>query len=73
MNRCKTCKHWVPYTKKYPNSFNNSAKSGGFCESEKFTEDEGYKDDMLVYSYSEGGGFLAGPEFGCIHHEELVK
>ena len=23
----------------------------------------------LVYSYPEGGEFLTGPDFGCVHHE----
>lgn len=26
-------------------------------------------DDMLVYSYHEGSGFMTGPDFGCVHHK----
>jgi len=42
-----------------------------FCENEKLSEDFGFteeeKNDMLVYSYQEGGRFEVGDMFGCIH------
>lgn len=64
---CKTCKHhkaeqynrpWAPGYK--------------YCQSDKIIED-GYPlipvkpSDMLVYDYSESGGFQTGPDFGCVH------
>lgn len=43
----------------------------GHCQSKKLDEDIGYnndiKDNMLLYDYTEGGGFWVGPHFGCIH------
>ena len=27
------------------------------------------EDDALTYSYDEGGWFIPGPMFGCIHHK----
>lgn len=61
MNHCETCR-W--------------RDDKGFCRNEKLTEDEGqngdWKDDALIYSYSEGGGFWVGPRFGCVHWEEIV-
>lgn len=57
MNTCKTCEH---------------RNASGNCECEKLAEDYGFseeeKKDMLVYSYTEGGGFWVGDNFGCIHH-----
>lgn len=54
---CGTCKHRI----------------SGFCESEKLGEDWGQSDfdrsDMLLYSHSDGGWFLVGERFGCVHHE----
>lgn len=45
----------------------------GYCHCEKLDEDTGYLPeqaiDMLLYSFTEGGGFLVGPKFGCIHHK----
>ena len=39
------------------------------CENEKIDEDYGQEDreDMLIYDYTEGGGFSVGDMFGCIH------
>ena len=58
MNYCETCK---------------KRDVNGRCTSEKVDEDYGYSDekkqDMLIYDYTEGGGFWVGPKFGCIHHE----
>jgi hypothetical protein len=64
MKTCKTCKHWMPYSDKYP-------KRRALCKSEKLVEDWGdnYGADMLVYEYSGGGAFWTGPDFGCVHHQ----
>lgn len=44
----------------------------GYCTSEKLAEDLGHRDeeraDMLIYDYTEGGGFWVGEKFGCVHH-----
>ena len=38
------------------------------CTSEKLGEDiPDPEDDMLVYSYQEGGYFHVGQNFGCVH------
>jgi hypothetical protein len=46
----------------------------GYCENPKLTESYWHKKeeamDMLIYDYTEGGGFWVGPQFGCIHHKE---
>ena len=46
----------------------------GFCNNDNICEDWGRKDDgkddKLIYSYSEGGTFKVGVNFGCVHHEE---
>lgn len=70
MNHCKTCKYWSPARKKYPLlPASDDVGAGGFCQSQKLAEDIGQHDaDMLVYSYSEGGDFWTGPDFGCVHH-----
>lgn len=57
MERCKSCKH---------------RGDDGFCSNEDkiFERYAGYVgEDCLIYSYSEGGGFWVGPEFGCVHHD----
>ncbi len=74
METCKTCKHWIPYSDKYPKGprwIEKERGFGGLCQSEKLTEDGGqsYGADMLVYEYSEGGEFWTGPDFGCVHHQ----
>lgn len=55
---CETCKH---------------RNEAGYCTNSKLNEDIGQKDGeklhMLIYDYSEGGGFWVGPTFGCVHHE----
>jgi len=64
MKNCETCKHWsdkeVPYNKVVRE-----------CNNKKINDDY-YNDepDGLYYSYQEGGYFLTGPKFGCVHHEE---
>jgi hypothetical protein len=74
METCKTCKHWMPHSNKYPNHAREDKKAGGLCQSETLVEDErtwghGYGADMLIYEYSEGGVFWTGPDFGCVHHQ----
>ena len=72
METCKTCKHWMPYSDKYPKDRASEAKkAGGLCRSGKLVEDwgNGYGADMLIYEYPEGGGFWTGPDFGCVHHQ----
>jgi hypothetical protein len=67
MNTCKTCVHWKEVV--WPSEVLHE------CKSEKIAEDCGQKspesDDMLIYSYYEGGGFYPGPDFGCIHHKTV--
>jgi hypothetical protein len=75
METCKTCKHWMPYSDKYPKGHASEAKkAGGLCQSEKLVEDLGddYGADMLIYEYLEGGGFWTGPDFGCVHHQSAA-
>jgi hypothetical protein len=70
---CKNCKFWTPYNTKYPNgSGHRGQASGGICHSPKITEDYGsqYMPDMLVYTYSEGGKFWTGSDFGCINYAD---
>ena len=60
MNTCRTCK------------FRNA---DGKCINDKLDEDTGQSDekrkDMLLYEYSEGGGFFVGESFGCVHHTQV--
>ena len=74
MKTCKTCKHWQaePEGEQAPRHELDSVVSGGFCLSEFINEEHSYSARSLVYSYSEGGRFWTGPEFGCINHEELT-
>ena len=57
--RCGTCK------------YRNELK---VCTNDNLTEGYGGSDnetdDMLVYSFQEGGWFSVGENFGCVHHEE---
>jgi hypothetical protein len=73
MDTCRTCKHWLPYRAKYPDSgAKEDEQSGGLCQSEKLTEDyyQGHGADMLIYPYMEGGEFWTGADFGCVHHQK---
>lgn len=49
----------------------------GYCTNEKLDEDfsqsKDARRDMLIYSYNEGGSFMVGELFGCVHHEEQTK
>lgn len=44
----------------------------GYCQSpylqEDFSCDGSDDNDKLIYSYTEGGSFWVGPNFGCVHH-----
>ncbi len=66
--RCKTCKYWTKSGKSEP----PGKEAGGYCQSEKITEDYTGKHeaDMLVYPYTENGSYWTGPEFGCVHHDQ---
>ena len=71
MDRCKTCQHWTKNDEAW-----SYARHGGECQSGNLLEDggpENYRPNNLVYSYSEGGSFWTGPEFGCIHHKPLAN
>lgn len=76
MNHCKTCQFWVKCRAPRPGELNVRWQIGGTCTKDKLTEeygDESYVEDALVYSYQEDGHFWTGPEFGCVHHEEIQK
>ena len=61
MNTCKECRWWKEEPK----------EPRGLCISDKFVSvnysADSYPPDTLVYS----DGFDTGPNFGCIHWEEL--
>lgn len=42
-----------------------------YCTNNKLREWDGNEEeeDELVYSFNEGGGFLVGKNFGCVHWE----
>jgi hypothetical protein len=73
MGHCVTCIYWnltmVPPTRRYA-----VFQGYGVCESRKFVENAAAKREMdeLVYPYDEGGFFITGPNFGCVHHKEKV-
>ena len=66
---CKNCK-WRTADTKYP-------KTRYYCDNPKIAEDVGQDDefceDALIYEYNEGGGFLVGERFGCLHFEQKDK
>lgn len=75
--RCSTCVHW--FRGNWSNLRGLGLDENPRCNSPKIAElargEEDYQaqkdqDDMLVYSYYEGGTFFTGPNFGCVHHEE---
>ena len=47
------------------------------CLNEKINQGFYFSDDvsqdMLIYSYAEGGAFWVGPKFGCVHHKKETK
>lgn len=72
--RCKTCTHWTPVLEKHVR-FTLSREvelAGGFCGSGKLSEEYGHGPTSLVYSYTEGGEFWTGAEFGCVNHEPRI-
>ena len=65
MGHCKDCALW---------DLNDELSEGRrWCTSDKICERwdaaDG-ADNLLVYSYNEGGSFSSGPEFGCVHFQE---
>jgi hypothetical protein len=38
--------------------------------SENYNQGKGSADERLIYSYSEGGSFEVGDNFGCVHFEK---
>ena len=66
MNTCKTCQHWDEVRPLWGRNIELAE-----CLSGKFMEgDHDYDTDCVIYTYEEGGSFLTGPDFGCIHYEE---
>lgn len=62
--RCKTCKFWG---KSEDGRYVDPNR--GVCNHPKMHDDYGgVATDELNYEYSEGGLYVTGPEFGCIHH-----
>jgi hypothetical protein len=67
VNTCRSCKWWKTTDAQKP------LESLQACASPKITECGGGTEptnDMLMYSYFEGGTFFTGPDFGCVHHEQ---
>jgi hypothetical protein len=56
IGRCGQCKH---------------RDRDSICNCPKLRENTGGKNraDELVYCYNEGGGFIVGKDFGCVHWE----
>ena len=67
MRTCKTCKHWEVVPENYFRGWLRECRSGKIHEEDSPTDDT----DHLVYPYYEGGAFYPGPDFGCVHHEEV--
>lgn len=61
---CETCMYWV---------LENPTDKLGECRCEKLCDRSKRLEmditDMLIYQYDEGGIFLTGPKFGCVHHQ----
>ena len=66
MNTCKTCKYHS--TETTDNIIENECLHLKIREDYDLPTDD--KDDELLYSYHEGGWFVTGDNFGCIHHKE---
>jgi hypothetical protein len=63
MNKlCKTCKYREADQKDF---YCVNPKLGEYGE---VTLDS--NDDSLVYSYNEGGSFMVGANFVCVHHKD---
>ena len=66
---CKNCK-WKSLEPHFPHR--------QICNNPNIHEDTGHQpgDDLsddLIYSYSEGGIFIVGDFFGCVHFEEIYN
>jgi len=68
MNTCKTCKFWTdnPWGHPVPRG---SCLSPKFLYGYNIALDKIAPDEVLVEN-DEGWGFVTGPDFGCVHHEE---
>jgi hypothetical protein len=62
VGRCGTCKH---------------RNEQGCCRSQKLADNNelstlslGAGSDVLIYQFPEGGEFIVGENFGCVHHEQ---
>ena len=66
---CKNCE----YRKPVP----GNADAISFCKHEKLSDYMGQPDefcqDALLYEFSEGGEFIVGDYFGCVHFKEKVS
>ena len=74
MDHCKTCKYWAPCSSDTRFTYSeDDEKAGGICQSNKITEyhEKEHGADCLVYSYQEDGYFWTGPDFGCLHHQQV--
>ena len=71
MNRCKTCKFRNKDDECTNSKISDNARwPGGYYENEEEErENREQTNDMLLYSYDEGGSFFVGEEFGCVHWE----
>lgn len=67
METCKTCKWWGE-----PTSGGMVKKTHRACLNDDKIGEEAREGDLdtLVYPYDEGAYLYAGPDFGCVHHEE---
>lgn len=75
MNTCKTCIYWIDAPPNQIGKPMNEMEWTKECHCQKIMESGGQfrtdlkgARDVLIYSYSEGGTFHTGPDFGCIHH-----
>lgn len=73
MKRCKTCKFWAPLSD--ANSYLEKEHMAEcvqplIAEEDQYSDEQGNRKDMLLYQYNEGGSFMTGYNFGCVHHEE---
>lgn len=63
MGYCLDCKYRDPVSVKANKHLCLCPK----LTSDSYTSEEYGKDDALIYSYDEGGGFYVGDKFGCVH------
>lgn len=61
IQHCETCAHWK--RREPPDDFS------GTCHSIHFDDIEQCASPIsCTYSYHEGGQFITGQHFGCVHH-----